>query len=50
MDDFTGHVGYDNSRVAQHLFQPHFVFQPVWGWGDLGLLQLLQSNSSPEEA
>jgi len=27
----------------------HLVFQPNWGWGDLGFFQLLQSNSSPEE-
>jgi len=42
-------VGYDGSRAAQHLLKPHLVFQPNWGWGDLGFFQLLQSNSSPEE-
>jgi len=50
VDDFAGHVGYDNSRVAQHLFHLHLASQPIWGWGDLGLFQLLQSNSLPEEA
>jgi hypothetical protein len=41
-------VGYDDSRAAQYLLLPHLVFQPIWGWGDLGFFQLLQSNSSPE--
>jgi hypothetical protein len=26
------------------------VFQPIWGWGDLGSFQLPHSNSSPEGA
>ena len=42
-------VGYDACRAAQYLLLPHFVYQPNWGWGDLGFFQLLQSNSSPEE-
>jgi len=42
-------VGYDGSRAEQYLLPPHLVFQPNWGWGDLGFFQLLQSNSSPEE-
>jgi len=42
-------VGNGGSSVA-HLLQLHLVFQPIWGWGDLGHFQLLQSNSSPEEA
>jgi len=40
-------AGYGGCRVAQHLFWPNLVFQPVWGWGDLGSFQLLQSNFSP---
>jgi len=43
-------VCYGNSQVAQHLLRPHLVFQPIWGWGDLGSFQLPQSNSSSEEA
>jgi hypothetical protein len=43
-------AGYGESRVAQHLLRPHLVIQPIWGWGDLGSFQLLQSNSSPERA
>jgi len=43
-------VGYDSSRAAECLLLPHLVFQPNWGWGHLGFFQLLQSNSSPEEA
>jgi len=42
-------VGYDGSRAPQYLLLPHLVFQPNWGWGDLGFFHLLQSNSSPEE-
>jgi hypothetical protein len=42
-------VDYDSSRTAQYLLLPHLVFQPNWGWGDLGFFQLLQSSSSPEE-
>jgi len=42
-------VGYDGCRAAHYLLLPHLVFQPNWGWGDLGFFQLLQSNSSPEE-
>jgi len=38
------------SRVAQHLLCPHLVFQPFWGWGNLGSFQLLLSNSIPEAA
>jgi len=41
-------AGYGSSRVAKHLFWPNLVFQPIWGWGDLGSFQLLQSNFSPE--
>jgi len=41
-------AGYGSSRVVQHLFRPNLVFQPIWGWGDLGSCQLLQSNFSPE--
>jgi len=43
-------VFYDDSRVAQLLLHLHLVFQPIWGWGDLGSIQLSQSNSSPEGA
>jgi len=43
-------VYYDNSRVAKHLLQMNSVFQPIWGWGDLGSFQLPQSNSSREGA
>ena len=38
------------SRVAKHFSHPNLVFQPVWGWGDLGFFQLPQSYSSPEVA
>ena len=41
-------VYYEDSRVAKHLLQLHLVFQPIWGWGDLGSFQLPQSNSAPE--
>jgi hypothetical protein len=41
-------VDYDGSRTAQYLLLLHVVFQPNWGWGDLGIFQLLQPNSSPE--
>jgi len=40
-------VCYDNFRVAKHLLQQNLVFQPIWGWGDLGSFQLPQPNSSP---
>jgi len=43
-------VGYSRYQVAQHLLWPHLVFQPIWGWGNLGFFELLQSNSSPEGA
>jgi len=43
-------VYYGDSRVAKHFLRPHLVFQPIWGWGDLGSFQLPQSNSSPEVA
>jgi len=42
-------VGYDGCQAAQYLLLLHLVFQPNWGWGDLGFFQLLQSSSSPEE-
>ena len=29
-------AGYGGSQVTQHLLQPHLVFQPIWGWVDLG--------------
>jgi len=35
-------VGYGRYRVAQHLLRPHLVFEPIWGWGNLGFFQLLQ--------
>jgi len=41
---------YGDSRVAKHFLCPNLVFQPIWGWGDLGSFQLPQSNSSPEGA
>jgi hypothetical protein len=41
---------YSDSRVAQYLLWPHLVFQPIWGCGDLGSLQLPKSNSTPEGA
>jgi hypothetical protein len=50
VDDFADHVGYGDFQVTQHLLWLHMVFHPFWGWGDLGLFQLLQSNSSPEVA
>jgi len=42
-------VCYDDSREKEHFLRPHLVFQPMWGWGDLGSFQLPQSNSSSEE-
>jgi len=41
---------YGGSRVEKHFLRPNLVFQPIWGWGDLGSFQLPQSNSSPEGA
>jgi len=41
-------VCYGDSLVVKHFLRLHLVFQPVWGWGDLGSFQLPQSNSSPE--
>jgi hypothetical protein len=35
-------VGYNGSRAARYLLLPHLVFQPNWGWGDLGFFQLLK--------
>ena len=43
-------VCYGDSRVAKHFLRPHLFLQPIWGWGDLGSLQLPQSTSSPEGA
>ena len=43
-------VCYGDSRVAKHFLRLNLVFQPIWGWGDLGSFQLPQSNSSPQEA
>jgi len=43
-------VCYGDSRFAKHFLRPHLVFQPFWGWDDLGSFQLPQSHSSPEEA
>jgi len=43
-------VSYGDSRVTKHFLRPNLVFQPVWGWDDLGSLQLPKSNSSPEGA
>jgi hypothetical protein len=43
-------IGYGCPQVAQPLLRQHFVFQPIRGCGDLGFLQLLQTNSSPEGA
>jgi len=40
---------YGDSRVAKHFLRPNLVFQPIWGWGDLGSFQLPQSTPSPEE-
>jgi len=34
-------------RTVQKQFL-HLVFHLIWGWDDLGSLQLPQSNSSPE--
>ena len=42
-------VCYGNSRVAKHFLWPHLVFQPIWGWSDLGCFQLTESNPSPQE-
>jgi len=41
---------YGDSRVPKHFLHLNLVFQPIWGWGDLGSFQLPQSNSSPEGA
>jgi hypothetical protein len=41
---------YGDSCIAKHLLRPNLVFQPFWGWGDLGTFQLPQSNSSTEGA
>jgi len=43
-------VCYGDSRVTKHFLCPHLVFQPIWGWGNLGYFQLPQSNCSPEGA
>jgi hypothetical protein len=43
-------VCYVDSQFAKHFFHLHLVFQPVWGWDDLGSLQLPHSNFSPEGA
>jgi len=43
-------VCYGNSRVVKHFLNWHLVFQPIWGWGNLGSFQLPQSNSSPKGA
>jgi len=29
-------AGYGGSHVTQQMLQLHLVFQPIWGWGDLG--------------
>jgi hypothetical protein len=34
--------GYGGYRVARHFLRPHLVFQPIWGWGDLGFFHLHQ--------
>jgi len=47
---FLASAGYGDSQVTQHLLWLHLVFQPTWGWGNLGIFQLLQSNSSPKGA
>jgi len=26
-----------DSQIAKHYLSPHFVFQPIWGWGILAL-------------
>jgi len=44
-----GSVAYGGCRAEQYLLLPHLVFQPNWGWGNLGFFQFLHSNSSPEE-
>jgi hypothetical protein len=36
-------AGYGGSQTAR-LLQLHMVFQPMWGWGDLGFFQLFQSK------
>jgi len=41
-------VCYDDSRVTKHFLHLHLVFQPIWGWDNLGYFQLPQSNSSWE--
>jgi len=33
-------VCYGDSRVAKHFLRLHLVFQPIWGWGNLGSFQL----------
>jgi len=43
-------VVYGSSQVTQHLLWRNLFFQPIWGWGDLGFFQLLQSNFSPDGA
>jgi len=41
---------YGDSQAGKHFLHLNLVFQPIWGWGDLGSFQLPQSNSSPEAA
>jgi len=43
-------VCYGDSIVTKHFLRPPSVFQPIWGWDNLGYFQLPQSNSSPEGA
>jgi len=43
-------VVYGSSQVTQHFLWWNLVFQPIWGWDDLGFFRLLQSNFSPEGA
>jgi hypothetical protein len=43
-------VCYGDSQEAEHFFHPHVVFHPIWGWCDLGYLQLPKSNFTPDGA
>jgi hypothetical protein len=38
------------SLDSRNVLRTHLVFQPIWEWGDLGSVQLPQSNSSTEGA
>jgi hypothetical protein len=43
-------VCYGDPQVVKLFLRSYLVFQPIWGQGNLGSLQLPQSKSSPERA